>query len=349
MGNLLNLRRLVERPSLKERAADLKAGLARLTGRSEQETTRRAVMVGTLAAAVPLPALALAVPGETPTEPHLDQALLDAEAEYLRATAARDAANQASRDASSAFKGAFGSYPEELFLEGWERQLLTGITRHPVIGRVLIQYEWREHCTNAPDPVWTAEGLRCVIRNAVPAFGRGGQTPHMVRHWKGLLPLAETWDGRRADLKLRFRCRELSDAAMAAEKVANRAALRVHRIPATTVEGLAVHTRRLASTAWYEGNSTYTALLLSAAAITGVTLRQSDFDVPSWLAAWERIGGKVEWRADSEEWAYICPPVPMDAPRALKDEVRRLTEERGSNSAVIYRWLEARKAATRTA
>lgn len=334
------------RPSLRERAASLKAGLAGIAHRpapQEANTSRRAVMVGTLAAAVPLPALALAVPVVTPTEPHPDQALLDAEAKYLRATAARDAANQASRDASSAFKGAFGNYPEELFLEGWERQLFTGITRHPVIGRVPTQFEWREHCTNAPDPVWTAEGLRRVIRNAVPAFGRGGQTPHMVRHWKGLLPLAEAWDARRADLKLRFRCEALSDAYMAAEKTANRAALQVHRIPATTVEGLAVHTRRLASTAWYEGNTTYTALLLSAAAITGVTLRQSDFDVPAWMAAWERVGGKVEWRADSEEWAYICPPVAMDAPHKLKDEVRRLTEERGSNSAVIYRWLEARR------
>ncbi|MGT2482330.1 hypothetical protein ACU4GR_33655 (plasmid) [Methylobacterium oryzae CBMB20] len=135
----------------------------------------------------------------------------------------------------------------------------------------------------------------------------------------------------------------MSDAHVAAEKAANRASLRVHRIPATTVEGLAVHTRRLASTAWYEGNTTYTALLLSAAAITGVTLRQSDFDVPAWIAAWERVRGRVEWRADDEEWAYICPRLPADAPRELKDEVRHLTEERGSNSAVIYRWLEARR------
>lgn len=276
--------------------------------------------------------------------PHPDQALLDAEAEYLRAIAARDAAHQASRDASSAFSDAFGGYPEELFLQGWERHLFAGITRHPVIGQVPTQPVWREHCTNASDLVWTAEGLRRVIRNAVPAFGRGGQTPHLVRHWKGLLPLAETWDARRADLKRRFRCRELSDAYMAAEKAANRAALRVHRIPATTVEGLAVHTRALASTTWYEGNTTYTALLLSAAVITGVPLRQSDFDVPAWMAAWERVGGRVEWHADREEWAYICPPLPMDAPHELKDEVRRLTEERGSNSAVIYRWLEARKA-----
>lgn len=135
----------------------------------------------------------------------------------------------------------------------------------------------------------------------MPAFGRGGQTPHLVRHWKGLLPMAETWDARRADLRLRFRCRELSEAYSAAEKAQRQAALRVHQIPATTVDGLAVHTRRLASTAWYEGNTTYTALLLSAAAITGVPLRQSDFDVPAWMAAWARIGARVEWHADREE------------------------------------------------
>ena len=36
-----------------------------------------------------------------------------------------------------------------------------------------------------------------------------------------------------------------------------------------------------------QDNSAYTALLLSAAAVTGVALRPSDFDVPSWLAAWK--------------------------------------------------------------
>ncbi|GJE14561.1 hypothetical protein [Methylobacterium longum] len=336
MPFLATLKNLIRRnpnaPSLREHAAELSGSLS-----------RRTVVAGSFAAAVPLPALALAAPTVLPVEPHPDQALLDAEAEYLRATAACEAARQASRDASSAFNSAFGSYPEELFLEGWERHLFAGITRHTVIGQVPTQAVWREHCTNAADLVWTAEGLRRVIRNAVPAFGRGGQTPHMVRRWKGLLPLAEAWDARRADLKLRFRCKELSDAYRAAEKTANRATLQVHRIPAMTVEGLAVHTRRLASTAWYEGNTTYTALLLSAAAITGVTLRQSDFDVPAWMAAWERVGGRVEWRADDEEWAYICPSVPMDAPCELKDEVSRLTQERGSNSAVIYRWLEARR------
>ena len=43
--------------------------------------TRRAIVAGSLAAAVPLPALAAAAPAINPAEPHPDQALLDAEAE----------------------------------------------------------------------------------------------------------------------------------------------------------------------------------------------------------------------------------------------------------------------------
>lgn len=329
------IRRDQEDPKPRESAPDPQAHL----GGSQ---TRRAILAGSLAAAVSLPALAAADPAAHPAGAHPDQALLDAEAELLRAVDARDAAKQASRDASSAFDRAFGSYPEELFLEGWERRLFAGIVRHPVIGQVPTQGVWREHCTNSADLVWTAEGLRRVIKGAVLVFGRGGQTPHLIRHWKGLLPLAETWDARRADLRLRFRCRELSEAYSAAEKAVSRASVQIHRIPATTVEGLAVHTRRLASTAWYDSNSAYTALLLSAAAITGVTLRQPDFDVSAWITAWERVGSRVEWFTDTEEWAFISPSL-VGASDELKEQVRTLSYEKSSHDSVIRRWLEDRR------
>ncbi|MGT2482329.1 hypothetical protein ACU4GR_33650 (plasmid) [Methylobacterium oryzae CBMB20] len=168
-------------PTLRERAAE-----------PDVSQTRRAIVAGSLAAAVPLPALTLTAQAALPTAPHPDQALLDAEAEYLRATAACEAARQTSRDASAAFNSAFGSYPEELFLEGWERHLFAGITRHPVIGQVPTQAVWREHCTNAADLVWTAEGLRRVIRNAVPAFGRGGQDTASGPALEGPAPAGES-------------------------------------------------------------------------------------------------------------------------------------------------------------
>lgn len=102
-----------------------------------------------------------------------------------------------------------------------------------------------------------------------------------------LLPAAEAYDTHREALERQFRIRELRVERDLADKASRRARARLPQIPARTVEGLAVHTRALASTAWYEGNTPYTALLLSAAAITGVTLRQSDFDVFAWIAAWE--------------------------------------------------------------
>lgn len=71
-------------------------------------------------------------------------------------------------------------------------------------------------------------------------------------------------------------------------------------------------------------------------------LRQSDFNVPAWMAAWERVGGRVEWHADREEWAFICPPL-AGASEDLKEQIRVLSYEKSSNSAVIYRWLEARE------
>ena len=121
MRNLLNLCRLVERPSLKERAADLKAGLARLTGRSEPETTRRAVVVGSLASAVPLPALALPTSARE-AEPHPDQGLLDAEAECIRIEAAADAAGKAAGIAHEAFRATLGPFPADLLMTPWEAQ-----------------------------------------------------------------------------------------------------------------------------------------------------------------------------------------------------------------------------------
>lgn len=337
------------KPTLRERAADLKAGLARIAGRApaqEADTDRRAVVVGTLAAAIPLPALALSPPEVVP---HPDQALLDAEAEHLRATAAAEAAIKASREARKAMHDALGPFPEELVMQGWEAIAFSKFYSPGFVCRVPTHIVPREDRLGNPDFGWTAEGLRQAIKLAPSAFGRAGQTPHEIRRWRGMLPLAEAYDTRRTDLVRRFRCQELAAEAEAAEAAQRRASRQVHAIPATTVDGLAVHTRRLASTAWYQDNSHYTALLLSAAAITGVALGQSDFDVAAWLAAWERIGGKVEWWAKSGEWAYVAPPLTVDDPQERKDEVRRLTYERGSNSTVVHRWLEDRKSDPRFA
>lgn len=170
----------------------------------------------------------------------------------------------------------------------------------------------------------------------------------MIRHWRGLLPAATAYDARRADLERHFRTRALRDECEDARQTAGRARALLRRTPAQTVEGLAVHTRALAATTWYEGASPYTVLLQSAAAITGVALRQSDFDVPAWLSAWEEAGGRVEYRAERAEWAFIHPNTD-GASTETRDRIRGLYNEKITNGSAIHLWLEPRAADPRFA
>lgn len=245
---------------------------------------------------------------------------------------------RASSAARLAQREALGPYPEELFLQQWEKRLIDFPWRKDTIRRVSTNLVWREHCTNGADQTWTEAGLRQVIAGAVPALGRGGQTPHRIRRWRGLIPLAKVYDERRDALDRRFRCSELSAKRQTAEIAQRRACARLHRIPATTVDGLAVHTRRLASSDWYSTNSAWTTLLQSAAAITGVALREPEFDAAGWAEAWKAIGGRIEWREDDELWAFIAPPQ-QGFTEEQRDEARRLAMERGRHDAIINRWL----------
>ena len=72
-----------ERPSLRERAADLRASLS-----------RRTVVVGSVAAAVPLPAIAAPVVA-APAQPHPDAELVALGERWLQARAAQDEAMEA--------------------------------------------------------------------------------------------------------------------------------------------------------------------------------------------------------------------------------------------------------------
>jgi hypothetical protein len=332
------IRRDPETPSLRDRTADLRASLS-----------RRTVVAGTVAAAVPLPALTLALPSPAKAEPHPDQGLFDIEALCARADAAEKAADAASTAAHAAFRAALGPFPPELLMTPWEAQTFAQFYTARSRLRLPTHLVHRDDRLN-PDYGWTAEALQRAIGSAVSLFGRGGQTPHMIRHWRSLLPAATAYDARRNELEQQFRIRALRDECEDARRAAGRAHAVRRRTPATTVEGLAVHTRALASTAWYEGGSgsPYAVLLQSAAAITGVALRQSDFDVPAWLSAWEAVGGRVEYRTERTEWAFVHPN--MDgASVETRDRIRGLHNEQISNSGVIHVWLEPRAADPRFA
>ena len=298
--------------------------------------------LGTVSAAggtgLVLPALAQAPVG--PTVLHADQALLDAEAEWLHAEAEYKALSRASSAARLAQREALGPYPEELFLQQWESRLIGLAYCGGKIRGVRTNFVWRDSGANEANQTWTEPGLRRVIAEAVPALGRGGQTPHRIRRWRGLIPLAKIYDERRDALDRRFRCSELSAKRQTAETAQRRACARLHRIPATTVEGLAVHTRRLASSDWYSTNSAWTTLLQSAAAITGVALREPEFDAAGWAEAWKVIGGRIEWRENDEQWAFIAP-TQQGFTEEQRDEARRIAMERGRHDAIINRWLNS--------
>lgn len=328
----LSLKNLIRRdpdaPSLRDRAADLRTSLS-----------RRTVVAGTVAAAVPMPVLALTAPSPA-AAPHPDQDLFDIEALCARADAAEKAVETASDAAHAAFYAALGPFPGELLMTPWEAHRFG---MFPPLGRGvrLPTHLVRDGEAVNPDHGWTAEGLRRAINLAVALFGQGGQTPHRVRCWRSLLPAAAAYDARRAELERQFRIQALREECEDARHTAARARTLLRRTPAKTVEGLAVHTRALGSTAWYEGGSPYAILLQSAAAITGVALRQSDFDVPAWLAAWEKVGGRVEYRAERVEWAFIHPSTD-GASIETRDHIRGLYNEKCSNSSAIHLWLEPR-------
>jgi hypothetical protein len=340
MPSLKLFHRNPAKPTLRERAASMKAGLAHITRRAEPQEAdagRRSVVVGTLAAAVPLPALALPSPTAAPT-PHPDQALLDAEAGCLHAEAAAKDIETTAGAACAGFRAALGPFPTQLLMSPWETRhfgAYPGTVNGYRLPTHLIHHEERLD----PDFGWTAAGLQRAIEFAPSLFGRAGQTPHRIRRWRALLPIAAAYDTRHDTLKKQFRVRELRAEEEAAAKVARRARARLARMPATTIEGLAVHTRTLADTPWYNEHSRQTALLLSAAAITGVVLRQSDFDVPAWVTGWEKTGGRIFWYADRGEWAFVYPPRVNDRPETA-EAVRLLINEKSSNSAVIYQWLD---------
>jgi hypothetical protein len=308
-------------------------------------------MVGSLAAAVPLPTLALAPPTLNASAPHPDEALFETEALCDRADAAAKAAEAASAVAYSAFRAALGAFPIELVMTPWEAQRF-GMS--PTVGRGvrvpthLIHREAPEGGYLNPAHGWTAEGLTRAINLAVSLFGRGGQTPHRIRRWRALLPAAAVYDARHDALKHQFQIRELRAQAEGATQTKHRAHALLQRTPATTVEGLAVHARALASTAWYDCGSRYAILLQSAAAITGVALRQPDFDVPAWVSAWEDAGGRVEWIPDRAEWAFVHPTT-ANLPDEMRERVRALYNEKVANSGAVHLWLDARTPAPRIA
>lgn len=91
--------------------------------------------------------------------------------------------------------------------------------------------------------VWTAAALRCAIRHAVPILGRGGFTPHAIRHFRSLIPIAEKRDAQREAVERRYGYDTLADAAQAARVAEEEAGALIVELPAATLAGIRVKLR----------------------------------------------------------------------------------------------------------
>ena len=192
MRALKLFQRADNRPSLKDRAAALRARLASLTRRPDGADPQRRIMVaGSFAAALPLPALAAPA---VLAGPHPDEALLAAGARYERAIAAESAAHSAWETAWVPMQAALDTCPAVLIVRSLDRWLILGGHRWPtLVGGYLRPLP---PVDGAGYEAWTGEVLRNVIQQAVPRLGRGGQTPHHVRRWKAMLPAVDAFDAR---------------------------------------------------------------------------------------------------------------------------------------------------------
>lgn len=355
------VRRPAERPTLKERTAMLKAGLARLVRRpvraEEADQGRRSVMVASVAAAMPLPALTYsaaasasvpAVPSLLPA-PHPDQALLDAEAALSRALDAEQATKQAASHAWGLIEEVLRQFPAALVPSEWEAALV-----HLFAARKLLKAHADMHQVpqwRLPDDgqiwqqVWTGKALRTLIEHAVPVLGQGGQTPHRIKRWRELLPMADAFDARVSSVRSLSSYERFQDEAHAAAATVSDLRYALSRMVATTPEGLAVHVRLLVASQVRTRSTEYETLLLSAAALTGTDLHRPFFDVPEWVAAWERCGGRIDRvkrRHGRDEWAFVYPSF-ANASGDFKVEVRDIADRRHENMHAISDWLDANR------
>ena len=213
--------------------------------------------------------------------PHPDAELIAAAAEVERTDAAFKAACSARQAASRAARTEHGIVPIALVLNDEEKRLFRrwcfGMPGDPPYPRMRPRTapdgSWRN-----PDLAWTGRGLRIVIDRVVERLGRAGRTPHLLRRWRQLLPVADAHDERVGQAQARYRIAELHTAEKEAEAAWRAARDRVRTMTASTPDGLAVHVRMFE--AMYRENipEHYLPLLLSAANLSGVTLNLREME-----------------------------------------------------------------------
>ncbi|SFM61515.1 hypothetical protein [Methylobacterium pseudosasicola] len=260
-SSLKNLiRRDAERPSLRERAADLRASLS-----------RRTVVAGSIAAAVPLPAIA-APAVSAPALPHPDAELVALGERWLRARAAQDEAMEAWGIAYRQVYAVIKTCPPELFSTHDERFQVLGGWRWPTLLGVNLRHvalDWGTEESHT-EQAWTGEALRIAIARAVPMLGQGGKTPGRIRRWKAMLPIADAFDARVEVVETATDRRRLEKARRVAEDEFRDLNREIGQHVATTPEGMAALVRVIGRYPWKDTGGAWANLLLSAANVSGI-------------------------------------------------------------------------------
>ncbi|MCJ2036415.1 hypothetical protein [Methylobacterium sp. J-068] len=340
-------RRGADRPSLKDRAASLKATAARLMGRKpdEADQSRRMMVAGSMAAAVaaPLPVLAMAVMPAEAAGLHPDQALLDAEAVYMAARDAEDAAKADHSRAYAAYEAALGELPLALVAPTW----VLVDTAHP--GMPLGKEGIRLQIADVPGDTilyrWTIESLHRAIAAMPRVYGRAGTTPKAIRVLRDVLPEAEAYEARMAEARTRFGLSDTRRRWTEAQTATRLARNVIAEAVAVTPAGLAVKVRQATEGEWQKTDRLTGGLIQSAAFVAGVGLvdPSADYDAAGWVQAWEAIGGKA--LRDKAGFApnFHCPPgTSGEDGAALKVETTRLIAELEEHRDAIERHVKGR-------
>lgn len=227
----------------------------------------------TATGALALPAAAAA------STPHPDADLLAAFAEIERLKVEHEAARKLRSAAGRAARADTGPIPDALMLNAEEERVCRrwGRMGHLVVGYRMRWRQSREPAADGvhhqPDPAWTGVTLRRAIQYAVQDLGPAGRTPHLLRRWRGLLPIADAYDQCEQQAWLRHRTRELHDEEQRIDKAVQDARARLRSIPAKTSAGLTVHVRMFEGFSRENVPQHVLPLLLSAASVAGITVK----------------------------------------------------------------------------
>ena len=233
--------------------------------------SRRAVVVGLVAAAVPLPAIAAPIV-TAPAQPHPDAELLALAERWLRARDAQAEAMEAWGVAWEQVYAVIVTCPPELFSTRDERYQVLGGWRWPTLLGVNLRHvalDWGTPESHT-EQAWTGKALRIAIARAVPMLGRGGKTPGRIRCWKAMLPIADAFDASVEAVEAATDRRRLEQARRVAENEFRDLSREIGQHVATTPEGMAALVRVIGLYPWKDTGGAWANLLRSAANVAGL-------------------------------------------------------------------------------